>query len=392
MPDWRFAASNVGRVVTILPDRDRADPGVLVPCLHRQTVVRCAGTARGNVGGSVGGVDSPASKEEMRAWASSIDHSAYSKAVVQNLVSWPPLAGVVVGFVPMALEIDVICLHEEPGVRFVAPRVETDGSMTIRAYDPDDLDTHRYGFDQPGPDSELVDDADIDVVLSPGLVFDEQGGRLGRGGGYYDRLLERIPESTARVGVTSRGAVIDAVPMDAHDARVDWLVTETGIDWSGQALPEPAQRVMQSAIANGVAPRMRGFPEGTRTSADAARAVGCELGAIAKSLVFEVDGTPVLVLCSGDRRVDETKLAALRGGSIAKPASRDRVLEITGYPAGGTPAMGHRTRLDVVADVSLARYGYVWSAGGTVDTVYPVALERLVAASAARWADISTRG
>jgi len=337
-------------------------------------------------------VDSPASKEDLRAWASSVDHSAYSTVVVESLVSWPPLRGVVAGFIPMALEIDVTPLHEVARIRFVAPRVETDGSMTVRAYDPDDLEMHRYGFRQPGASSELIDDADIDVVLLPGLVFDENGGRLGRGGGYYDRLLDRIPDSTARVGVTSSGAVIDEVPMDVHDARVDWLATERSMDWSGQALPEPAQRVMQSAIANGIAPRMHGFPEGTRTSADAARAVGCELGAIAKTLVFEVDGTPVLVLCSGDRRVDETKLAALRGGSTAKPASRDRVLEITGYPAGGTPAMGHRTRLDVVADVSLARYGYVWSAGGTVDTVYPVVLERLVAASAARWADISTRG
>jgi len=337
-------------------------------------------------------VNSPISKDDLRTRTLSIDHSSHSTAVVENLVSWPPISGVVAGFVPMALEIDVTALHDVARVRFVTPRVEPDGSMTIRAYDPDDLETHRYGFRQPNAESKPIDDGDIDVVLLPGLAFDEQGGRLGRGGGYYDRLLNRIPESTARIGVTSRDALIEHVPMDSHDARVDWVVTETSIDWSGEPLPELAQRVMQSAIANGIAPRMHNFPEGTRTAADAARAVGCELGAIAKSLVFEVDGIPVLVLCSGDRRVDETKLAALRGASAAKPASRDRVLEVTGYPAGGTPAMGHRTPLDVVADVSLARYRYLWSAGGTLDTVYPVALERLVAASAARWADVSTRG
>ncbi|GMQ99145.1 MAG: hypothetical protein BMS9Abin17_1708 [Acidimicrobiia bacterium] len=313
-------------------------------------------------------------------------------AVVENLTAWPPLAGVVAGFVPMAPEIDVTPLHEVSRVRFVAPRVEPDGSMSIHAYDPGALETHPYGFRQPSASAEPIDEGDIDVVLLPGLAFDAQGGRLGRGGGYYDRLLGRIPESTARVGVTSRAAIVEETPMAAHDARVDWIVTEANIGWSGKSLPEPAQRVMQSAIANGIAPRMQRFPEGTRTSADAARAVGCELGAIAKSLVFDVDGAPVLVLCSGDRRVDENKLAALRGGSAAKPASRDRVLEITGYPAGGTPAMGHRTPLDVVADVSLARYRCVWSAGGTVDTVYPVTLERLVAASAARWANVSTRG
>jgi len=337
-------------------------------------------------------MDSPASKDELRTWASSIDHSSHSMAVVENLATWPPLAGVVAGFVPMASEIDVTPLHEVSRIRFVAPRVDLDGSMTIRAYDPDSLETHPYGFRQPNAKAEPIDHGDIDVVLLPGLAFDGHGGRLGRGGGYYDRLLGRLPESTARVGVTSRGAVVDEVPVDSHDARVDWIVTETNIGWSGQQLPEPAQRVMQSAIANGIAPRMQRFPKGTRTSADAAKAVGCELGAIAKSLVFEVDGTPVLVLCSGDRRVDEMQLADLRGGSVAKPASRDRVLEITGFPAGGTPAMGHLIPLDVVADVSLARYRCVWSAGGTIDTVYPVTLERLVAASAAQWVNVSTRG
>jgi len=313
-------------------------------------------------------------------------------AVVENLASWPPLAGVVAGFVPMAPEIDLTPLADVPRIRFVAPRLEPDGSMSMRAYDPGALETHPYGFRQPNARTEPINDGDIDVVLLPGLAFDEMGGRLGRGGGYYDRLLGRIPESTARIGVTSRAAVVAEVPMVVHDARVDWIVTETNIAWSGKPLPEPAQKVMRSAIENGIAPRMQSFPEGTRTSADAARAVGCELGAIAKSLVFEIDDTPVLVLCSGDRRVDEKRLAALRGGSTAKPASRDRVFEITGYPAGGTPAMGHQTSLDVVADVSLARYRCVWSAGGTVDTVYPVTLERLVAASAARWANISTRG
>lgn len=296
------------------------------------------------------------------------------------------------GFVPMSSEVDLTLLSMDARVRLVAPRIEPDGSMSVRAFDPARLEAHSYGFHQPDDGAERISEEDIDVVLLPGLAFDAHGGRLGRGGGYYDRLLGQIPESTARVGVTSLGAIVDRVPMDQNDAHVDWIATETGIEWSGPALAESARQVMSEAIAMGIAPRMRSFPKGTRTSADAASAVGCELGAIAKSLVFEVDGEPVLVLCSGDRRVDEGKLANVRGGSVAKPASRDRVLEITGYPAGGTPAIGHRTALDVLADVSLARYGTVWSAGGTVDTVYPVTLERLVAASAARWADISTRG
>ena len=149
-------------------------------------------------------------------------------------------------------------------------------------------------------------------------------------------------------------------------------------------------RFMERAVQAGVAPNIERFPEGTRTSKDAARAVGCELGAIAKSLVFEIDDVSVLVLCPGDRRVDERKLAALFGASKARPSSRDRVLEVTGYPAGGTPAVGHDARLVTIADTALGRFPWVWSAGGTLDTVYEVRLERLVAASAARWADVST--
>jgi prolyl-tRNA editing enzyme YbaK/EbsC (Cys-tRNA(Pro) deacylase) len=64
----------------------------------------------------------------------------------------------------------------------------------------------------------------------------------------------------------------------------------------------------------------------------------------------------------------------------------------TGFVAGGTPAVGHATDLKVVADASLARYRWVWSAGGTPDTVYPVSLERLIAGSGATWVDVSTWG
>ena len=324
--------------------------------------------------------------------ARDIDHAAASDDVLAFLTSWPPIRGVVAAYLPMATEVDLTSLAGFGSVRLVVPRVEADRTMTMRVYDEAELEPHVFGFLQPTESAALVEDADIDVVLLPGLLFDRRGGRLGRGRGYYDRLLGRVPDSTVRVGVTSDRAVVDAVPMEAHDERVDWIVTESGMSYTGPSLSDASLEVMQYAIDAGISPRMRRFPDGTRTSADAARAVGCELGAIAKSLVFEVDGAPVLVLCSGDHRVDEAKLAALRGGSRARPASRERVLELTGYPAGGTPAVGHRVPMDVVADVSLARYRCVWSAGGAVDTVYPVALERLVAASAARWADISTRG
>ena len=295
-------------------------------------------------------------------------------------------------YLAMPSEIDLIGLASLAHCRIVIPRVETTDVMSVRAYDVEHLETHRLGFEQPAPSAAEVSPDDIDVVLLPGLVFDRSGGRLGRGRGYYDRFLERLPDATVRIGVTTESSVVDEVPMDEHDQRVDWIVTEAAIRRVGESLPAETERVVQAAVASGIAPRIHRFPEGTRTSKDAAQAVGCDLGAIAKSLVFEVDHRPVLVLCSGDRRVDEAKLATVFGGSSARPASRERVLEITGYRAGGTPAVGHDQVLEVVADVSLARYRWVWTAGGTVDTVYPVSVERLIAAGNARWQEISTRG
>ena len=127
-------------------------------------------------------------------------------------------------------------------------------------------------------------------------------------------------------------------------------------------------------------------------SADAAAAVGAELGEIAKSILFDVDGESVLVIASGDRRISELKLVAWFNGASAQIANRAEVHDRTGFVVGGTPAVGLRNSVRILADADLARYRWVWSAGGTPDTVYPVALERLVAASGARWADVTDRG
>jgi prolyl-tRNA editing enzyme YbaK/EbsC (Cys-tRNA(Pro) deacylase) len=289
----------------------------------------------------------------------------------------------------MRSEISLASLLGDPSIAPLVPRVEGTDEITMRSYDSDHLVRHPLGFDEPDDTAPIVDSADIEVVLVPGLVFDGSGGRLGRGKGYYDRLLASLPRSTVRIGVTTDASVVDDVPTDGHDQRVGWLATESSVRWVGGTVSADTERFMNRAIEVGIAPNIERFPAGTRTSKDAARAVGCELGAIAKSLVFVVDDVPVLVICSGDRRVDEDKLASFLGGTTARPASRERVRELTGYPAGGTPAVGHDERLVTVADTALGRYRLVWSAGGTLDTVYEVALERLVAGSGARWADVS---
>lgn len=289
----------------------------------------------------------------------------------------------------MKSEIALDSLLADPSLAPVVPRIEETGDMSMRSYDANRLMRHRLGFDEPDDTAISVESADVDIVLVPGLVFDREGGRLGRGKGYYDRFLTSLPRSTARIGVTTDSSIVDRVPTDERDQRVGWLATESGIKWVGGTVSADTERFMNRATKTGIAPNIERFPAGTRTSRDAARAVGCELGAIAKSIVFEIDDVPVLVICCGDRRVDEAKLAAFIGGSSARPAPRDRVHELTGYPAGGTPAVGHDEKLVTVADTALGRYRWVWSAGGTLDTVYEVTLERLIAATGARWAEVS---
>jgi len=153
--------------------------------------------------------------------------------------------------------------------------------------------------------------------------------------------------------------------------------------------PEATRRFLASTAHLGVAVDPVVFPDGTKTSADAAAAVGCHLAQIAKSIVFMADDEPVVVLMSGDRRVDAAKLAGFVGAAAARRATLEEAREHTGYAAGGTPAFGHARPMRVVADLSLRRNELVWSAAGTPTTVYPIALADLIAVSAAEWADVA---
>jgi len=154
-------------------------------------------------------------------------------------------------------------------------------------------------------------------------------------------------------------------------------------------LPDASLRVVEAARSRGLDIEIHLFPEGTKTSADAAAAAGCELSAIAKSLVFVVDESPVVVIMSGDHRVDPGLLADAFGGSQARRAGLEEAREATGFAAGGTPAFGYATPVEVVIDRSLRRHTEVWSAAGTPTTVYPIRLDDLVAASGARWVDVA---
>lgn len=332
------------------------------------------------------------SKSDWRKRANGFDRSPYSVAVNEVLGAWPPLHGTVLSYLAMDSEIDLGTTHALERCRVVVTRTPSAGPLTVHELVPGSLERHRLGFAQPRPEAQAVSFDEIDVVLVPGLAFDLAGNRLGRGKGYYDELLRKLPSGVTRVGVACDEYLVDALPTEHHDERVAWVATQSGVHRTGSPLPDSTVRFLSNAVDCGEAPDIHRFPTGTRTSADAAAAVGSALGEIAKSILFIVDREPVLVIASGDRQIDESRLAAWAGGHSARIAGLNEVRDITGYVAGGTPAIGLSKSIKVVADVHLARYRWVWSAGGTPDTVYPVALDRLIAASGARWAEVTDRG
>ncbi|MEU9028753.1 YbaK/EbsC family protein [Streptomyces sp. NPDC048383] len=136
---------------------------------------------------------------------------------------------------------------------------------------------------------------------------------------------------------------------------------------------------------------VRTFPEGTRTAADAAAAIGCELGQIVKSLIFAADGVPVLVLMDGSSRVDMEAVRRELGAGKVTRANAALVRETTGYAIGGVPPFGHRTRTRVLADPGLLDHEVVWAAAGTPHSVFPMAPKELVEQAGATVADVRER-
>ncbi len=132
-----------------------------------------------------------------------------------------------------------------------------------------------------------------------------------------------------------------------------------------------AAKVQERLAARGLEVEVQVLPDSTRTAAEAAEACGCDVGQIVKSLVFEVDGAPTMVLCAGDRRVTQVE---------GKPASADQVRAATGFAIGGVPPLGHDSDLPTIVDESLYRFETLWCAAGTPHAVFETTVQDLVAA------------
>jgi prolyl-tRNA editing enzyme YbaK/EbsC (Cys-tRNA(Pro) deacylase) len=144
-----------------------------------------------------------------------------------------------------------------------------------------------------------------------------------------------------------------------------------------EPLDHPAiRRVREAAERKGVTLDVRVFDESTHTAADAAAAIGVELGQIVKSLVFIApgdDAEPIVCLVSGPNRVDLARLAAIVGAPDVRRASAREANELTGFVIGGIPPFGHPRPVRVVMDPDLGRFPVVWAAAGTPTAVFGVA-------------------
>jgi prolyl-tRNA editing enzyme YbaK/EbsC (Cys-tRNA(Pro) deacylase) len=155
-------------------------------------------------------------------------------------------------------------------------------------------------------------------------------------------------------------------------------------------IPDTSRRVIAAGAEAGVVVEMHHFPAGTKTSQDAANAIGCELSAIAKSIVLTLDDRePVVVFASGDTRIDLPRLATAAGVATARRATLEEARAATGFAAGGTPPFGYPEPVRVFADRALQRHEIVWSAGGTPTTVFPIRLDDLVRAAGAVWVEVA---
>jgi prolyl-tRNA editing enzyme YbaK/EbsC (Cys-tRNA(Pro) deacylase) len=146
---------------------------------------------------------------------------------------------------------------------------------------------------------------------------------------------------------------------------------------TAEELPTRSRIVQGHLAAAGIESSIRVLPDSARTAALAAAAIGCEVGAIANSLVFTADDEPILVMTSGAHRVDLAVLAHSVGADSVAMASPAVVREATGQAIGGVAPVGHPAPLRTYLDEALRAYDEVWTAGGTPHTVMPLTFAQL---------------
>jgi prolyl-tRNA editing enzyme YbaK/EbsC (Cys-tRNA(Pro) deacylase) len=156
--------------------------------------------------------------------------------------------------------------------------------------------------------------------------------------------------------------------------------------------PEPVERVSAFLREAAVEARIEEFGEGTPTAHQAARAVGCELSQIVKSLVFVCDGAFVIALVPGDRRADEAAIATAAGAGLVRIARPDEVLHATGFEPGGVAPFPTRAVTQTLMDRSFFAHQEVWIGAGSPSHMAALAPDELLRLARARAVDLTPHG
>jgi 5-formyltetrahydrofolate cyclo-ligase len=152
---------------------------------------------------------------------------------IENWVIFQKAAGVLT-YIAMGSEVDLVpLLKNHPDKRWGIPRVLTGGQMRFHHYQPEKLVRHTYGMLEPEPDCPVIRPEEVELVLVPGLGFDQHGWRLGYGGGFYDRYLSKIKGVSA--GITFQALLTRQIPHTDHDVAVQFLITEAGVQAAHEA-------------------------------------------------------------------------------------------------------------------------------------------------------------
>lgn len=138
----------------------------------------------------------------------------------------------------------------------------------------------------------------------------------------------------------------------------------------------------------GVPGQVRELPDSAPTAAAAAAQLGCEVGAIANSLVFSADGAPLLVMTSGAHRVDTARVAGLTGMAAVRRADPRSVRDWTGQAIGGVGPVGHPSPIRTLVDTWLEKYDVIWAAAGHPHCVFPTTFGELLRITGGAPADV----
>ena len=174
-------------------------------------------------------------KAVWRRWAkrtrAELPTANLSEKVVQQLRAWEPYrrAQHVLSYLAFGSELDISALHADPKTFYLTRTWEgASWELTLHPLTAG-LEQHPYGYWQPAADAPQVAPEVIDLVLTPGLCFDQRGTRLGYGKGYYDRLLPSLAAKTVLVGVTATPLLVHTLPAEPFDVPMTHLVTEARV-------------------------------------------------------------------------------------------------------------------------------------------------------------------